>query len=331
MGRRKIEIQPITRKNGLFKKAYELGVLCSVDVAVIIFEERSGHPVKLYQYCSSNIDDLVSRHQQHEGERDTRGPADFAGNAATKHEAEEDDIEEEDDIFQKRKRTSDGRIKTSSGYSDVTLGGDAAYGIRSQNPLSQSTGVMPLHNTGGHSPLRGGHLQALGGSALSRRPRIPTISTQSRQEPETGRNPNSTSSVSASYDYHSPSSASPFRPPAHQASTSSSFGMGISGDSFSNSSRSSQPPTRNVGSGGGGGSYPPRPSSSGYDAAGIYNPSMRHSHNSASGGSGGNNLFNFLDQDSPHGRSQTSGSFPGLDWPVHGSSNSSQHSGRRET
>ncbi|KII86090.1 hypothetical protein PLICRDRAFT_115361 [Plicaturopsis crispa FD-325 SS-3] len=48
MGRRKIEIQPIThernrsvtflkRKNGLFKKAYELGVLCSVDVAVIIF------------------------------------------------------------------------------------------------------------------------------------------------------------------------------------------------------------------------------------------------------------------------------------------------------
>ncbi|KDR69157.1 hypothetical protein GALMADRAFT_923040 [Galerina marginata CBS 339.88] len=49
MGRRKIDIQPITqernravtfakRKNGLFKKAYELGVLCSVDVAVIIFD-----------------------------------------------------------------------------------------------------------------------------------------------------------------------------------------------------------------------------------------------------------------------------------------------------
>lgn len=48
MGRRKISIAPIAddrnrsvtflkRKNGLFKKAYELGVLCSADVAVIVF------------------------------------------------------------------------------------------------------------------------------------------------------------------------------------------------------------------------------------------------------------------------------------------------------
>ena len=75
------------RKNGLFKKAYELGVLCSVDVAVIIFgqrspsprpvaklirstglvylyltEERPGHHVKLYQYCSGNVEEIVQRH-----------------------------------------------------------------------------------------------------------------------------------------------------------------------------------------------------------------------------------------------------------------------------
>lgn len=56
MGRRKIQIAPITedrnrsvtflkRKNGLFKKAYELGVLCSADVAVIVF----AHNGKLYE------------------------------------------------------------------------------------------------------------------------------------------------------------------------------------------------------------------------------------------------------------------------------------------
>ncbi|KAH9823583.1 hypothetical protein DFH28DRAFT_880118 [Melampsora americana] len=48
MGRRKIEIAPILddrnrsvtflkRKNGLMKKAYELGVLCGAEVAVIVF------------------------------------------------------------------------------------------------------------------------------------------------------------------------------------------------------------------------------------------------------------------------------------------------------
>ncbi|KAF8217741.1 hypothetical protein K438DRAFT_2037729 [Mycena galopus ATCC 62051] len=109
MGRRKIEIQPIThernrsvtflkacRKNGLFKKAYELGVLCSVDVAVIIFEERPGHHHKLYQYCSTDIRDIVARHVQYEGERDTRSAADFSGNAKAA-DAEGDDEDEADE------------------------------------------------------------------------------------------------------------------------------------------------------------------------------------------------------------------------------------------
>ncbi|KLO06550.1 SRF-like protein, partial [Schizopora paradoxa] len=89
MGRRKIEIQPIThernrsvtflkRKNGLFKKAYELGVLCSVDVAVIIFaEERQGHHVKLHEYCSTNVDGMVQRHLHFDGERESKAPPDF--------------------------------------------------------------------------------------------------------------------------------------------------------------------------------------------------------------------------------------------------------------
>lgn len=129
------------RKNGLFKKAYELGVLCSVDVAVIIFgafsplsrlndsllscidpsfylyrvEERPGHQVKLYQYCSGDIDEIVHRHStvsvvllfvycvlttiQFDGEKDTRTAADFAHNLNAKHdnlpEGDEDEVEDE--------------------------------------------------------------------------------------------------------------------------------------------------------------------------------------------------------------------------------------------
>ncbi|KAG0144562.1 hypothetical protein CROQUDRAFT_47204 [Cronartium quercuum f. sp. fusiforme G11] len=56
MGRRKIEIAPIVddrnrsvtflkRKNGLMKKAYELGVLCGAEVAVIVFAGNG----KLYE------------------------------------------------------------------------------------------------------------------------------------------------------------------------------------------------------------------------------------------------------------------------------------------
>ncbi|KAI9507155.1 hypothetical protein F5148DRAFT_948538, partial [Russula earlei] len=96
MGRRKIAIQPITndrtrsvtflkasacRKTGLFKKAYELGVLCSVDVAVIIFERKPGHPDKLFQYCSTDINALVQRQVRFDGERDLRTPQDFSGGA----------------------------------------------------------------------------------------------------------------------------------------------------------------------------------------------------------------------------------------------------------
>ena len=49
----------LKRKGGLFKKAHELSVLCSVDVAVIIF----GHNKKLYEFSSGNINETIQRHQ----------------------------------------------------------------------------------------------------------------------------------------------------------------------------------------------------------------------------------------------------------------------------
>lgn len=63
------------RKGGLFKKAHELSVLCSVDVAVFIF----GNNKKLYEYSSTDMRDLISRYQYHGGPNEHKGPADFNG------------------------------------------------------------------------------------------------------------------------------------------------------------------------------------------------------------------------------------------------------------
>lgn len=43
----------------MFKKAHELSVLCSVDVAVFVF----GNNKKLYEYSSADMRDLIARYQ----------------------------------------------------------------------------------------------------------------------------------------------------------------------------------------------------------------------------------------------------------------------------
>ncbi|KAF8835747.1 hypothetical protein BDN67DRAFT_992350 [Paxillus ammoniavirescens] len=186
MGRRKIEIQPIThernrsvtflkRKNGLFKKAYELGVLCSVDVAVIIFEERAGHHLKLYQYCSGDIHDIVQRHIRYEGEKDTRTPHDFTNNANAKLEdgGDDDDGDGDDDDPDTvpgrtaAKKRVDPKIKPEYGSSNGKLlvphgGGDMGLNVdvndyHAQRPMTIPPPPMPLHHSS--------QLQAAGGGA----------------------------------------------------------------------------------------------------------------------------------------------------------------------
>ncbi|KAA6415836.1 MAG: hypothetical protein FRX48_00554 [Lasallia pustulata] len=97
MGRRKIEIKAIKddrnravtflkRKGGLFKKAHELSVLCSVDVAVIIF----GHNKKLYEFSSGNINDIIGRYHYYGVAHEHKGPADFNGKGGMDDDDDDD-------------------------------------------------------------------------------------------------------------------------------------------------------------------------------------------------------------------------------------------------
>ncbi|PGH14884.1 hypothetical protein AJ79_02746 [Helicocarpus griseus UAMH5409] len=97
MGRRKIEIKAIKddrnrsvtflkRKGGLFKKAHELSVLCSVDVAVIIF----GHNKKLYEFSSGNMNETLGRYQYYGQPHEHKGPADFSGKGGLDDDDDED-------------------------------------------------------------------------------------------------------------------------------------------------------------------------------------------------------------------------------------------------
>ncbi|KAH9839758.1 uncharacterized protein C8Q71DRAFT_905173 [Rhodofomes roseus] len=200
MGRRKIEIQPIThernrsvtflkRKNGLFKKAYELGVLCSVDVAVIIFEERPGHHVKLFQYCSTDVNSMVNRHIRFDGERDTRGPADFSGNTKNDN-AEDDDEDGEDDDGTRPSKGRQATNKTAKVKTETTNGSLNINGAIPIRPVPQANTDLSmidldyrLSPTGGSSsmtiPISGERLSAasppvrnISHSLSSKRPRL---------------------------------------------------------------------------------------------------------------------------------------------------------------
>ncbi|KDQ62619.1 hypothetical protein JAAARDRAFT_30535 [Jaapia argillacea MUCL 33604] len=162
MGRRKIEILPIQhernrsvtflkRKNGLFKKAYELGVLCSVDVAVIIFEERQGHHVKCYEYCSGegDIRKIVDRHVRFDGERDTRTPVDFGNNKAMEV-GDDDEGDDDDDLGHGGvKRRSTGQINQIKKTIPMRSNTDPSLGLDDYRSMTIPAAPFQLASVGG--------------------------------------------------------------------------------------------------------------------------------------------------------------------------------------
>ncbi|KAF8953848.1 hypothetical protein BDZ97DRAFT_1870222 [Flammula alnicola] len=363
MGRRKIEIQPIThernrsvtflkRKNGLFKKAYELGVLCSVDVAVIIFEERPGHHVKLYQYGSSDIHDIVQRHIRHDGEKDTRGPPDFSGNSNSKLDDiagdDDEDVDDDDDVPVRSKRRHDGKLKPPP---DMVTGG-MDYASHHRNVSIPQPPPLSLHGISGQSSGGGASLPISNDRGMPRD--MNKRSTRLSLHPGHSRSPSDDLNPNTGpYSYHANQSSGPFtrggqyshHPSQHHQQHHSSNPQYQ--PFFPVSSHTSPPPSfiplqsdfpRGPGSRGGGGGggpgfgLPPRSTSSNptqYENPGMYSGMVRNQSQGSSqptgpggGAGGGGDLFAaFLDADeqSRHqSQAQQGSGFVGLDWPVHG-------------
>ncbi|KAJ7590305.1 MADS-box transcription factor [Mycena floridula] len=337
MGRRKIEIQPIPhernrsvtflkRKNGLFKKAYELGVLCSVDVAVIIFEERAGHHMKLYQYCSGDIHNIVQRHLRYDGEKDTKGPADFSGNPPNKFDdgdGDEEEAEDDDDVLPTRpqKRVRDGKPKsgpTGNNVNNMTV--DLEYQPTSQHrTMAIPQPPMPMH----------------GMQSRARQASTLPVSSDRYSDVHQNHGMNAVKKPQRSTLHVSPHSRSPSDETAFPFSGGGSAGPGnfrtSSGNNsypaFFNTQPHSSPssfipggfPSRNsTGTGYG----PPRtPTGGPYDASGRYVLPQQYPGTTGSGSGGNPDLFaGFLGSEG-QARGGTSGSNSGgtLDWPVHSS------------
>ena len=61
------------RKFGLMKKAYELSVLCDCEIVIIIFNSNN----KLYQYASSNVDNILLKYTEHNETSETKTNSDI--------------------------------------------------------------------------------------------------------------------------------------------------------------------------------------------------------------------------------------------------------------
>ncbi|KAG9313261.1 hypothetical protein JVU11DRAFT_6726 [Chiua virens] len=349
MGRRKIEIQPIThernrsvtflkRKNGLFKKAYELGVLCSVDVAVIIFEERAGHHLKLYQYCSGDIHDIVQRHIRYDGEKDTRTPHDFANNANTKlddaGDGDDDDADDDDPDSNPRgvnKKRMDAKLKQEYGTNGKLAsapGADLNLNVDMNDyPLHRMTipqPPMPLHHSAQLPSAGGGssiplsterHTSSAPSVSAGSNPKLTpddTLYNGYLPSPTSAHTPNNyrqNGQLSYSYLGVAPSQQQPFLPSASFDFPSSSRGPPISRSSAYNARSST--------------AYPQHQDP---QLQGIYHTLMRHNMPPGQPPNGSNSrsqqspdlLSAFLENGDDHRPPpQQPSQFAPIDWPSH--------------
>ncbi|XP_059449028.1 agamous-like MADS-box protein AGL11 [Corylus avellana] len=124
MGRGKIEIKRIEnttnrqvtfckRRNGLLKKAYELSVLCDVEVALIVFSSRG----RLYEYSNNNIKTTIERYKK--ACSDGSGTSSMAEINAEYYQQESAKLRQQIQILQNSNRHLMGDALTSLSIKDL--------------------------------------------------------------------------------------------------------------------------------------------------------------------------------------------------------------------
>lgn len=162
MGRRKIEIQPLTedrnrtvtfvkRKAGLFKKAHELAVLCQVDLAVIIV----GNNNKLYEFSSVDTKELLDMYQGQKP-HESKTPANYGNykkkrhlNQALFHIDDEMSIEDDNESDYDSDTPEPKRQKRHDGEKRRRPRGERPFSSRRPTPPSHiSLSSVPTFNMG---------------------------------------------------------------------------------------------------------------------------------------------------------------------------------------
>jgi len=108
MGRNKIKIERITnernrhatftkRKNGLFKKAMELSILCDCEIALLVYNSNE----KVFQYCSNDLEEVLKKCTESEDLCQSFTNADYTTAFTQKKEEDLDEkLYEEPDLME---------------------------------------------------------------------------------------------------------------------------------------------------------------------------------------------------------------------------------------
>ncbi|KAG0669629.1 hypothetical protein C6P45_003534 [Maudiozyma exigua] len=158
MGRRKIEIQPLTdernrtvtfikRKAGLLKKAHELAVLCQVDVTLLIVGPNN----TLYEFSSCDTNDLIDHYLNDKTmSREIKGPQDF-GNYVKNRQVNPQNLITDDQILSNDHIVKKRRL--SMGNNTTITNGNSTYMSQNDSDDSDSTENASVNNTISNSTI----------------------------------------------------------------------------------------------------------------------------------------------------------------------------------